>query len=334
MTNPPLRLVTKAPKKFYPINQSALYKIGSKKRLAKILATSLDRILLLSTATDNYKIFCLPEEVCEFTKKTKKSRWVQEPKRPLRSIHERIQKLLKSIIYPDYSHAAVKGRSYRTNAETHKDATRVATFDLRKFYPSTSSSRVRDFWAEQMLCAPDVADLLAKLTCHEGCLPTGSPLSPLLSLYANRPMFDDLNDLANSHNLKFTCYIDDLTFSGPIIPIGLPRLVSNIVHRSGHTLSVEKTKIFRSDQRKHVTGVVVYGNSLHVPYSRFFKARAIQNAFDLEKNSIAKLALARKLSGLLGEAAYLDARYADLAKKSYVELKRINEEIMRDKLPF
>lgn len=332
MTNPPLRLVTKTPKKFYPINQSALYKVGSKKRLAKILATSLDKILLLSASTDNYKIFCLPEEVCQFTQKIQKARWVQEPKRQLRSIHERIQKLLKSITHPDYTHAVVKGRSYRTNASAHKGSARVATFDLRKFYPSTSSSRVREFWVEQMSCAPDVADLLVKLTCHNGCLPTGSPLSPLLSLYANRPMFEDLNNLAASHNLIFTCYVDDLTFSGDVIPIGLPRLVSNIVQRSGHSLSDEKTRLFRRDQHKHVTGVILYDNALHVPYSRFLKARAIQKMFVLEKDSITRLTLARKLSGLLGEAAYLDERYLKLAKKSYGELKKINEEI--DGLPF
>ncbi|USX21110.1 reverse transcriptase family protein [Oxalobacteraceae bacterium OTU3REALA1] len=332
MKNPPLRLVTKNPKKFYPINQSALYKIGSKKRLAKILATSLGKILLLSSSTANYKIFCLPEEVCQFTKKVQKARWVQEPKKELRVIHERVQKLLRSIAHPEYTHAVVKGRSYRTNAAAHKDSARVATFDLRKFYPSTSSSRVREFWVEQMSCAPDVADLLVKLTCHNGCLPTGSPLSPLLALYANKPMFEAFNNLAISHDLIFTCYVDDLTFSGDVVPIGLPKLVSNIAQRFGHSLSIEKTRLFGRNQHKHVTGVILYGNALHVPHTRFLKARAIREKLLLEKDAVSRLKLARKLSGLLGEAAYLDARYSKLAVKSYGELKKMNEEI--DSLPF
>jgi len=309
-----------------------------------LLGVSIDRLLFLASSANNYREFLLPEDICPFTKKVTKERWVQEPKSELRKIHERIQKLLKNVISPDYAHAAIKGRSYSSNATAHKDAHRVATFDIKQFYPSTSKSHVYNFFADQLQCAPDVASLLAAITCFKGStiddpsgLPTGSPLSPILSLYANKPLFDKLNRLALSNGLKFTCYVDDLTFSGDALPLGLTRLVTKALERYGHMLSKSKTRIFRGDQSKHVTGVVIRNNKIYVPYSRFRKARAIMAAIDAETYAVRKLKLAQKLAGLLGEAAYLDKRYSSWAKFSYRSLKQVKEMIANkviDDVPF
>lgn len=317
----------------YAINQCALYKTGSKAKLAFRLGISLTRLLALASNESNYRVFLLREEICPFTKKVKKERLVQEPKAELRKVHERIQKLLKSVAPPDYAHAAIKGRSYSSNAIAHKDANCLATFDICKFYPSTSKSHIYNFFNDQLQCAPDVAALLTALTCYKGQLPTdraglptGSPLSPLLSLYANKPLFDKLNDLASSNGLKFTCYVDDLTFSGDALPLGLTHLVTKALEQQGHKLSVKKTRIFRRSQEKHVTGVVIFKNMIHVPHSRFWKARGITAAIKAEKNTDEKLQLAQKLAGLLGEASFLDSRYSGWAKSSYDYLKLIKEK--------
>jgi len=319
--------------KRYGLDQCALYKIGSKARLALVLGDSVDRLLFLASSANNYRVFLLPEETCQFTKKVTKERWVQEPKPELRRIHERIQKLLRRVTPPDYAHAAIKGRSYSSNAIVHKDAHRVATFDIRKFYPSTSKSHVYNFFADQLQCAPDVAALLTALTSYKGGsatdrtgLPTGSPLSPILSLYANKPLFEKLNNLALSNGLKFTCYVDDLTFSGDALPLGLTHLVKKALEQHGHLLSVNKTRIFRGNQGKHVTGVVIYKSKIYVPHSRFLKARGVMAAIDAEAHAVGKLPLTQKLAGLLGEAAFLDKRYSSWAKRSYSDLKLVKEQ--------
>ena len=278
MTTTPPSPKNKKPAKFYDLNQCALYRVRSKLRLALLLHTPLPRLFFLANNDNNYRIFLLPEETCPFTGKVTKERWVQEPKPELRGIHERLQRLLRQVTPPSYAHAAVKGRSYRSNALAHVTSDRIATFDVKKFYPSTSESRVHNFFADQLLCAPDVAAILAKLTCYQGGLPTGSPFSPILSLYANKPMFEDLGRLALTHALKFTCYVDDLTFSGDVLPRGLTALVTNIIEQHGHLISIRKTRIFRQNQGKHVTGVVLFKNSIHVPHSRFLKARMISVA--------------------------------------------------------
>lgn len=307
--------------KCYGIDQCALYKLGSKSRLAKVLGMATEQLLALAEDKTNYRVFPLPQETCPFTGKVRKERLVQDPKSQLRRVHNRILRLLRPVSPPDYAHAAIRGRSYRSNAVVHKNGVRIATFDVRKFYPSTSRSSVYNFFADQLRCAPDVAALLEKLCCYDQGLPTGSPLSPLLSLYVNKPMFEELNNWAVSHGLLFTCYIDDLTFSGNSLPRGLPAAVKRIVTKNGHRLSDEKTRLFRRNQSKHITGTVLRNGQLLVPNSRFFKARAISSAIASENDLKEKLSLCRQLAGLLGEAAFLDERYASWARRAYEDLK-------------
>jgi RNA-directed DNA polymerase len=311
-------------KPLYDITQCALYKVESKVRLASLLHISVPAILGMAKSR-KYRQFSLEERVCPFTGKTTKKRDVQTPAEALRPLHDRIHDLLRRVEPPSYAHAAVKRRSYRSNAAAHKDSLVAATFDLSSFYPSTSETAVFRFFADQLLCAHDIAGLLARLICFpvsnsHSCLPTGSPLSPLISIYANRPMFDALERLAQKHGLIFTCYVDDLTFSGTAIPPGLNNMVTSLVKRYGHNLALKKTKLFGISDAKHITGVVVQNGKVSVPNSRFLKARKIQLAINAETDSLKKIQLMQKLAGLLGEAAYLDPRYKDLAKRSYRSL--------------
>jgi RNA-directed DNA polymerase len=323
----------------YDINQCIFYKLNSKSKLSNILGISLKRLKFLARNNTNYRIFLLREEICPYTFKVTKERWVQEPKEELRKIHDRVRKILMRLQPPDYSHAAVKGRSYRSNALAHKDSARVATFDIRKFYEFTSKSRIFSFFFEEMMCSHDVAEIFAGLLSYsapvagsKSSLPTGSPVSPILSLYANKPMFDEISRLSVQHHLKFTCYVDDLTFSGPVIPLGFGRLLNGVVERHGHQIALAKSRIFSANQSKHVTGVVIYQNILKVPHSRFWKARALGEAIINTKNLEDKILLRQKLSGLLGEAAYLDSSYHPLAKRSYIDLKKLKEAHYRELL--
>lgn len=292
----------------YPLNQCALFKLRSKGRLATLLGVELSRLKELVRDEHNYREFPLMREACPFTGKPAKRRWVQEPKRELKRIHERLRRLLAAVTPPPYAHGAVIGRSYRSNASAHVEGARAATFDLRDFYPRTKEVRVHSFFSNVMGCAPDISYLLTKLSCANGALPTGSPLSPILSLYSNQPMLDRLQALADAHRLSFTVYIDDLTFSGNSIPRCLKTMVKRTVESGGHDLAEHKTKVFGRRQVKHITGVAVHSGQLRVPHSRFLKARALQLAISAAAGA-QKKQLQRKLAGLLGEAAFLDESY-------------------------
>ena len=311
-------------KPLYNINQCALYKVQSKVRLAHLLQVGVPAMLGLAKSR-KYREFELEEKICEYTGKKTGARLVQTPAEALRPLHDRIFDLLKRVAPPEYAHAAVKGKSYRTNAEIHKSASEVATYDVKGFYRSTSDSSVFRFFRDQLLCAPDVAKILAHIVCFpldddKGCLPTGSPLSPLISIYANKPMFDALDRLAVRNSLTFTCYVDDLTFSGPAIPSGFSDVVDAAIKRAGHLLADHKTRFFAVGTAKHVTGVVLFKGEVKAPHSRHRKARKLEEAISKEVDPQMKIKLMQMRAGLLGETAYLDKRFKPRALASYKDL--------------
>lgn len=308
----------------YSINQCALYKVQSKARLAGLLHIGIPAMLGLAKSR-KYRQFELDEHVCEYTGKKTGARSVQTPAEALRPIHDRIFDLLKRVVPPPYAHAAVKGRSYRTNAEVHKNSSEVATYDIKGFYRATSDEAVFRFFRDQLLCASDIAKVLTHIVCFpggddKGCLPTGSPLSPLVSIYANKPMFDALDRLATKNCLTFTCYVDDLTFSGAAIPSGFSNMVDAAVKRAGHVLAHQKTRLFLDGTAKHVTGVVLFKGEVKAPHSRHQKARKLEKAITKVIDPKIKIKLMQMRAGLLGETAYLDKRYKPRALASYKEL--------------
>ncbi|MGB6211538.1 reverse transcriptase family protein [Pseudomonas mandelii] len=307
----------------YAITQCALYKLTSPAKLIAVLNSTEVSLGSILASDENYRQFTLLEEVNPFSGKITKARLVQTPARNLRSIHERILKLLQRVRYPEYAHAGVKKRSYRSNAKVHESSRTVATFDLKNFYGSTSSFMVREFFTKQLNCVGDVAGMLTALTTFHNCLPTGSPLSPLLALYTAKPMFDALELLAKKYNLKFTCYVDDLTFSGDALPPSLARDVKSIVVRHGYKLSEAKTRIYRSDQAKHVTGTVIVNNKIRVPHVRFLTARNIQSALDGDgdNHGFSNVKLTEKLAGLMNEASYLDHKFHEKALMAHAKLR-------------
>lgn len=301
------------PRKSYALDQCALYKLGSKKRLAHVLDVAVSDLQRLSADDGNFEVFELKAEECEFTGAKRKARWVQNPIPDLKSVLSRIAKLLARIQSPDFCHGATPGRSYRSNAQAHVGAKSVATFDLKEFFPSTTSRQVFRFFHKDLQCAPDVAGLLTDLCTYKRALPTGAPSSPILAYWANRSLFETVDRRGKALSLKLSVYVDDITLSGEMIPRSLADQVEGIVTSHGHKLSGHKTRIFGPSQPKHVTGVVIAEGSLRVPHARFRKARAIRAAFDAEKDDQKRALLAAKLCGLLGEAAFLDARYKRMA---------------------
>jgi RNA-directed DNA polymerase len=132
---------------------------------------SLDRLL---AKKDNYVRF------------QHRGRQIQDPKPLLKKIHARVALLLARIETPDYLHSAIKGRSYITNAATHRELTSTVKLDVKKFYPSARAQAVFHFFLDRLHCARDVAGILTKLLTVDGCLPTGGNASPILSFWAYR----------------------------------------------------------------------------------------------------------------------------------------------------
>ena len=296
--------------KRYDISQSLLFKIGSKKKLAECLGLpDKKEILRLLTLEIPYAKF--------YIQKKGKRRFCEEPCPQLKKVHLRILSLLQNISIPDYLHSAVKKRSYISNAKVHLGAGQVATLDIKKFYPSISREMVVRFFHKSMECSRDVAATLADLTTCDGHVPTGSPLSPLLAFFACKEMFDKINSHAKNEGVKFTCYVDDLTFSGhKINKTWLYEQVKKIIRQYGMTY--HKEKFYKEGIPREVTGVILVGDTMKVCN------RHLENVFELTTrlanatNPVKIKKLHLKVMGCISAAGQID-------EKMHLQGRKIND---------
>ncbi|MBN8757423.1 MULTISPECIES: reverse transcriptase family protein [Variovorax] len=241
--------------KGYQLDQSPLYKLESKRKLAKLLFWDLSRLQALANRTDNYR--------SKKTMHANKERSLEVPKPALENVQRRIYQLLDRIEKPDYLHSGRKQRSYITNAQVHAGAVWLIKLDIKKFYAAVSSARVYRFFQDVMRCSPDVASLLAKLCTARGHLAIGSRVSQLLAFFSAKPMFDELHARALEYSIKDTYYVDDLTWSGTRATAGFLWEVKKIVHR--HGFEYHRARLYAPNNPKLVTGVQIIGDRIAVP---------------------------------------------------------------------
>jgi hypothetical protein len=162
----------------YLLNQSPLYKLHSRRKLADLLGLTIQELNQMTAAQDSlYNRF---PKIIEKNGQ-KKKRDIERPKPKLRQIQKRLVHLLDRIQPPDYLHSGFRGRSYVSNALRHDCKSRVAKIDIKKFFPSAYAGYVYRSFMDIFECSPDVAAVIARLTTAFGHLPTGGNSSTMIS---------------------------------------------------------------------------------------------------------------------------------------------------------
>lgn len=270
----------------------------SRKKLAKeIFNADLTLLERLADNASNYRVFDIQQG--------EKTRRVEVPKPILERIHRRLFTLFERIEKPDYLQSGVKGRSYITNARLHVGAVPLVKIDVKMFYPSVDSARVYRLFHETLHCSPDVAGLLKKLTTYDGHVPTGSCVSQLLAFFAAKPMFDELDSLAADHGLRFSCYVDDMTFSGTRATPAFLWAAKQIIH--SHRFSYHKDHCYTAEQGKLVTGVFVDADRIAILPSKehtLWRQTHDLGSGDLEQRLVA----VNSLIGSVVAAGQIEAR--------------------------
>lgn len=243
--------------KGYEINQSPLYKLSSKRKLAAILQIEYASLL---RAKDwiNYT-------VSEIEKVSGGFRTIYDPSRELKQVQRRIKNLLSRISIPNWVFSGCKGVCHVDNGKYHEHSVYFIQSDLHAFYDSCSRERVYRLFKDRFKCSSDVSALLSDLTTltlEDGStvIPTGSPCAQLVAFFAYQDMFNELHNLARNHGCKFSLYVDDLTFSSKMPfsnPAVFKKKLLQIVTRYGHSLSLSKTAYRSADETKIVTGVAI-----------------------------------------------------------------------------
>lgn len=284
----------------YHANQSPFYELKSRRRLSALLGLSEPELRQLLQRQDLYK------EWDELTRKGK-LRHIENPCHALKSVQKRIARLLGRITPPHFLYCPVKKRSYITNAARHIGNPVVRTLDIRDYFRSTLARRVYWFFHSCMRCSSDVAAVLRNLSTINDHLPTGSPLSPILSYFAHIDMWEAIDRIAAEAKCVLTVYMDDLTISGARISDAVMWRIRQQIDRCG--LEYHKEKFYRNVPAE-ITGVIVRKKGLALPNRRqrliYELRKRIQTVSDEDKEDLLK-----KLRGYEGEIVQIHFAYSN-----------------------
>lgn len=283
----------------HPLNQSQLYKLRSRAKLARLLRITPAELRRLTAEGKLYTEFDVAK-----TGGTG-SRRVEHPCPPLKRAQAKVARLLARVSPPDFLFCPVKRRCYVSNAAAHRGNRVVQCLDIKRFFPSTPQRRVFWFFHKVMKCERDIAGLLAELACYQGHLPTGSPLSPIIAYFAFYDLWQRIAAFCGARGYIFTVYIDDVTISGARVPKSDIWQVQQMIHAVGLRYHKEKTFI---DRPAEVTGVVLRdGGKLAAPFrqhKKMHEARKLLAGAD----EMDRQALLGRVAGIEGQIRQIAAK--------------------------
>ena len=175
-----------------------------------------------------------------------------------------LKRILQKRPLANSVHGFRAGRSIVSNVQPHLGARCILRMDLKDFFPSIRSHRIRGLFAT-LGYSSRVAWDLARLCTIDDALPQGAATSPALANIIGRRMDLRLEGLSRRLGLQYTRYADDLTFSGETMSLRLPGIIESIVADEGLCINDAKTRLMRGSSRKIVTGISVGSGTAHLP---------------------------------------------------------------------
>ena len=239
-----------APTRTLPIVKSELYRLGTKKDLARLLRVPAGDLKRL-TRDENYREWPKRE-------KNNKVRIIEEPLPTLKSLQRRLHQLLCKLETPSWLMSGKRGISPQDNARAHINEPFVVNVDIDGFFRNTKREFVYRCFQRTFGMRDDVASLLADLVTYKGHIPTGTPTSQLVAFWAYRPTFERLHAMSEAKGIRMTLWVDDITFgSTTCFPRGWTQTVNRQLSFVDLRLKVAKTKRYGESEHKLVTGSAI-----------------------------------------------------------------------------
>jgi len=313
-----------------------------KRRLTCIFDSShLAHFLKVSTKKMNWLAGDKADHYISFHEKKRdgRTREIFAPKFSLKGIQRQILDfLLQSVPLNSHAEGFRKKRSIVTNAKRHIGKKVVIKIDAKDFFPSITFERVLGMFVS--LGYPrKVSLMLAKLTTHQGRLPTGAPTSPAISNIISRRLDKRLARLGEKMGFDYSRYADDMTISSNnkdasrMIPF-----FKEIIREEGFEINEAKMRILRNGGRQKITGIVV-NQKMNVDRKQIKKLRAvIYNCRhkDIKQEMIKWAKMEKNLknpngytlrefrSSLLGKINFVKSVNADAGKKLLKQLDELS----------
>lgn len=240
--------------------------------IAEVLGVNqgqLLHILYKYPVAKKYRVF-------DVKKKSGGVRKIHAAKGGLKIFQDKLYPLIYDLYRPKAAvHGFIKGKSIVTNAQCHKRKSYVFNIDLDDFYGTINFGRVRGlFMAWPFNMAAPAASVMAQICTVDNSLPQGASTSPIISNFIASGLDKNLVRLAKKHNLTYTRYADDITFSTTkqdfpkeiahhdgVNPVTGDVLVGNdlenAITSSGFKINSKKTRLQIKPIRQSVTGITV-----------------------------------------------------------------------------
>jgi RNA-directed DNA polymerase len=260
-----------------------------------------------------------------FQKKTgQEERLIDNPTGLLKEAQSRIHdRILSGISLPDYVIGGVKGKKPYEHPQRHINKPVVITLDVKNCFPSITNKQVFDVWHKQLKCSHEVARLATKLTTRKGHLPLGAPTSTDLANLALQPCLTNVMRIASEFGFLSDSngqYIDDLAFSGPILPKTFINSIVKEFLKHGFRIRRDKIKVMRSNEPQVVTKKVV-NRKVSIPLKRRNKIRAALH--NLKNMGTKDLTYKKQYRSLRGRINDLKDFHPNLAKKAEAEFDKL-----------
>ncbi len=307
--------------KTYPLNQSPLYKLKSRKKLFSLLCIKPKQLKSLLSKGNNYREFSKAD------KKSGKIRHYEVPKERLEILHRRLFNLLSRISPPIYLQSGTKGRSHITNSKLHIGCNELISLDIKNFYPSTKGWHVYDFFHNVLMCSPDVSAILKDISTYNDHVPTGSCLSQKIAFFAHYEMFNEINKFANQFSLTFSCFVDDLNLSGNFSSKFHLNRVRVILKNRGLISHPKKERIYKNTDFKEITGSIVTVDRLRLPNKKHKDIYEHVQKISILEDSQSKLQELISVKGKALAALQVDQRGIKRFSALTCEVNRLNKKL-------
>lgn len=174
---------------------------------------------------------------------------------------KKINELLRKINLPGYMYGCLPGKNHVLNAGHHLNQNYFLTIDLKNFFTNINHRQVFSMLVKNGFSTP-VSKLLTKLSTYNKSLPQGSPSSPAVANLVFLETANKLATLAKSCDIRFSCFLDDLTFSSKRPFKHLVPTILDMIKLAGFFPS--QSKISYRVGTCEVTGLIIRQNKLHV----------------------------------------------------------------------
>lgn len=189
-----------------------------------------------------------------------KTRLLNSTRIELKKIQKRIYKFLSSQVnIPKYAYGGVSKRDNILNAKYHQGNKYIFTTDLKSYFPSISNKQIFNLFIK-LGCTPEISRILTQLTTYKYQLPQGVPTSTLLANLVFQKTGDKIDEYAKTNDIKFTSFVDDLTFSSKRCFKDKIPTILKMIEEDGFRISHQKT--FYRTKNPVITGITCQNNRI------------------------------------------------------------------------